>query len=210
MSHPLGVQPEGNLLLAPDFQSRELGRLGCVSESILGDIVAWLDGDDLARFSAASSACYVFGQLEEPWKALVLTKWKGSVLPGGPSPTWQTAFISESLRAVGKSPPPPRGEPVRVRGFYSDLIFKAGLCASAPIDPAWLTRENLPRRSAATLSVAEFVEQFERPNKPLIITDAMADWRATRDWTIEALARDHGDASFHAGGYDVRESSGIE
>lgn len=210
LGHPLGVQPEGNRYLCGAGRHRSaLGTLERLSESLTIDVVAWLDGPDLARLSAASGAFYVYGQLEETWKALVLTKWRGAVLPGGSAGgTWQAAYINEALRAAGKPAAPPRGPPVRVSGFFSDLLFKAGLCAATPIDPEWLARDTLPRRSAATLSVAEFVEEFERPNRPFILTGAMSDWPAVSDWTFEALAQRHGDAVFHAGGYDVSRARG--
>jgi hypothetical protein len=39
------------------------------------------------------------------------------------------------------------------------------------IDPAWLETDNIERRSG--LSLAEFREQYELPNKPVILTDVV-------------------------------------
>lgn len=44
-------------------------------------------------------------------------------------------------------------------------------CATCAIDPSWLEVDNVDRRSG--LSVAEFREQYEIPNKPVILTDVV-------------------------------------
>lgn len=44
-------------------------------------------------------------------------------------------------------------------------------CATAAVDPAWLEIDNVERRSG--LSVAEFREQYELPNRPVILTDVV-------------------------------------
>jgi len=52
-------------------------------------------------------------------------------------------------------------------------------CATCAIDPSWLEVENVDRRSG--LSVAEFREQYEIPNKPVILTDVVSGrWGAGR------------------------------
>jgi hypothetical protein len=37
------------------------------------------------------------------------------------------------------------------------------------------------------LTVEEFIQQYEIPGKPVIITDAMKDWPANKNWTLPAL-----------------------
>ena len=53
---------------------------------------------------------------------------------------------------------------LQVPGFYSDFLYEPWACASMDINPAWLATDNVTRVHAP--SVEEFVELFERPNKP--------------------------------------------
>jgi hypothetical protein len=61
---------------------------------------------------------------------------------------------------------------VKIEGFYSDLLYQPWFCATTPLRPQWLQRDNLERR--ADLSVDEFRELFELPNKPVVISDAVS------------------------------------
>jgi hypothetical protein len=207
MGHPLGVLPEGNLLLGgiANARSTTLGSLAALPESFFLDVATYLDGADLAKLSCVSSAGYVYGQQEDLWRALVLNCWQGEVVAGGDTLSWQCAYIDATLKKAGRQPPPLRPrQPLSVRGFYSDSIFKAGHCASADIEAEWLARDNLPRRSALTLSVSEFVADFERPNIPVVLTDCMSQWPALREWTPASLGAQFGDVRFVAGGFSVR------
>jgi hypothetical protein len=54
----------------------------------------------------------------------------------------------------------------------------------------WSTGNTIERRS--NLSVEEFVEKYEKPNIPVIITDVVRDWPAFKNWTREYLCAHHG------------------
>lgn len=84
-----------------------------------------------------------------------------------------------------------------MKSVYSDILFQSWLCASLKMKPEWLSRNNIPRRS--NLSVEEFVKEFEEPNKPVIITDALKDWHAVDSWTRGHLLELSGKAEFAAG-----------
>lgn len=59
-------------------------------------------------------------------------------------------------------------------------------CASLAVDPAWLEMDNVDRRS--NLSPAEFREQYEVPNRPVILTDVVGAERAVPCrycWAVE-------------------------
>lgn len=60
----------------------------------------------------------------------------------------------------------------KVSGFYSDLLYQPHLCATIEMPREWLQVDNIDRRSG--LSVEDFVLQYERPNRPVIITDAIS------------------------------------
>ena len=50
----------------------------------------------------------------------------------------------------------------------------------------------------------EFIDEFEAPNRPVIITDAMSHWPAMHKWTKEALLSKYGGVTFAAGSVDMR------
>lgn len=76
----------------------------------------------------------------------------------------------EGLEPRKKQPPPGSG-PLTVQGFYSDLLYQPWFCATTPIRQEWLQRDTLERRSG--LSVEDFREQFEIPNRPVVLSDAV-------------------------------------
>lgn len=75
-----------------------------------------------------------------------------------------------------------------------------------------LSHENLPDRidriDCATYSQAEFIENYERPYKPVILTNSQADWQANEKWTLERLEKKFRNKMFKVGeddeGYSVK------
>jgi len=102
----------------------------------------------------------------------------GQLQPGGPSP------------AV-----------LRVRGFYSDLLYQPWFCATVDLDPSWLEVDNVERRSK--LSMKDFIEQYERPNRPVVITDATKKWPAMKKWSNEYLSAAFEGQDIIAGNYPM-------
>ena len=48
--------------------------------------------------------------------------------------------------------------------------------------------------------MAEFVERFEAPKLPVVITGLCDGWPAAREWAPEALLARYGDHKFKVGG----------
>lgn len=61
--------------------------------------------------------------------------------------------------------------------------------------------DGLPRVDGTQLSWVQFVEQFERPRQPCIITGLCDSWRAAQEWTPERLAARLGDCKFKVGSW---------
>jgi hypothetical protein len=59
-----------------------------------------------------------------------------------------------------------------VQGIYSDLLYQPWLCATIKLSEKWLKVDNIDRRQGMTVS--DFVTQYERPNMPVVITDAIS------------------------------------
>lgn len=71
--------------------------------------------------------------------------------------------------------------------FYSDLLHQTWLCAALEVDPSWLEVDNIDRR--AGLSVQDFKHQYEVPNRPVILTDIVPTWPATKKWSRAYLRK---------------------
>lgn len=86
---------------------------------------------------------------------------------------------------------------IQVKDFYSDYLFQSWLCASLEIKPDWLTTDNIEKRT--DLSVADFITDFEEPNKPVLLRNALSSWPALKKWTRDYLLTHTKDVRFAAG-----------
>ncbi|XP_024540954.1 F-box protein At5g06550 [Selaginella moellendorffii] len=130
--------------------------------------MALLDAKDLG---VSSKAFNVFSHL--------LAELKGGFLLQG---SWRKTYVWTKKEDFS---------PVKVEDFYSDYLFQSWLCASVEIKDEWIFRDNIERRSH--LSVDDFVRDFERPNKPVLITHAINDRPALERWNQEYLLELCGD-----------------
>ena len=184
MGHPYGIQPEHIADLINDnndVRNKGLGYLSKISDEAVLNILGYLSARELAILQATSKALYCFCNHEELWKALVLEEMSGNNWMY--TSNWQDTYLCckiPGFRSGSRHPRP-------VAHFYSDLLHQSWLCATLDVDPTWIEEENIERRSG--LSVEEFKEQYERPNRPVILTDVVSKWPATKKWTREYLRK---------------------
>lgn len=69
-SHPLGVKPSGNALLASWSLRQALGTFSRLPDELILLLLEWLDGASLLRIGRTCKAFYAFTRAEELWKAL--------------------------------------------------------------------------------------------------------------------------------------------
>lgn len=69
-SHPLGVKPSGNALLATWSLRDALGSLRQLPDELVILLLEWLDGPSLLHIGRTCKALYAFTRAEELWKAL--------------------------------------------------------------------------------------------------------------------------------------------
>jgi len=69
-SHPLGVKPSGNALLATKNLRDAIGAFRSSPDELVLLLLEWLDGPSLLRIGRTCKAFYAFTRAEELWKAL--------------------------------------------------------------------------------------------------------------------------------------------
>lgn len=200
LEHPFGVKPIGNYYEdaahgVVECRGSGLGRLACLSDFQLLALLNFLTAEDLARLSESSRACYIFGRHDELWRTLVLEEMEGAFYI---ERDWRRSYIATKYP---KWTHPSSGSPVKVQGFYSDLLFQPFYCAAAPIEDSWLAIENIDRRAAAELTLDKFRSEYEMPNKPVIITGAVDHWQGLHKWTDKYLSDASEGQTFSAGGF---------
>ncbi|CAM9932330.1 unnamed protein product [Discosporangium mesarthrocarpum] len=198
--HPYGVEPMGNIFLkgATNCRPQGLGTLHAFSDQFMLGLMECLGVLDLCRVASSSRALYVFAHVDEVWKALVIKEM--SRRPGESLKTrgrWWKSTMS-ALRVPEFAGPP--HVPLKVSGFFSDLLFQPHLCSTVPIRREWLSKTNVDRRSG--ISPAAFREEYEVPNIPVVLVDGAASWPAISCWTKEHLLKCYGDLRLHAGGLE--------
>jgi hypothetical protein len=164
-THPYGVQPVGNRAM---FTTDEevalcgerfpgLGKISVLDDSLLlTELCSFFDGPCLSFLSATSKFLYAFSHYEELWKKLVLEKQGDSFLF---SNTWK-----ETLTGVHHAP---LNTKTRV---FSDVLYQPFWCSALRIPVKWTEVETIKRESVQNLSVERFVEMYEKPNIPVILT----------------------------------------
>eukprot|EP00884_Botryococcus_braunii_P021807 jgi/Botrbrau1/830/Bobra.0352s0027.1 len=197
LEHPLGVQPWGNFLMSGNALNRRdagLGLLSKLTDELLLQVFGNLRAIDLSALSQASKSLYCYANHEELWRTLVFEEFEGSFCYRS---DWRRTYITTKWPWAQVS----NGPPLSVQGIFSDLLYQPWLCATTPLLPSWLAVDNLERRSQ--ISLTEFREQFERPNRPVILSNAVGSWTAVQKWTIPYLQEVFRGKTVVAGNYDM-------
>lgn len=69
-SHPLGVKPSGNALLATWSLRDYIGTFRSLPDELILILLEYLDGNSLLHIGRTCKAFYAFTRAEELWKAL--------------------------------------------------------------------------------------------------------------------------------------------
>jgi len=129
------------------------------------------------------------------WK-LSVTQWHNEKVFAQRGEQWvRPAHLtpSEMMRRV-QTPPFWEGEMLKELQKVFDQWYRA------TADPRWMglsSPETIDRR--AGISLEDFIEEYEKPGKPVLLTDITEKWKGASAWAKEHLLSRHGDAIFRTG-----------
>lgn len=184
VSHPNGVKPAGNALLAhADHVATHMGLFSTLPHTLILQILGYLPVQDLAMLQGVNHAFRAFALHEPLWReALIsmtagrLKHWKGS---------WRSTAIAHlnqghTLYAN-----------VLSKTVFSDELFLPLQLLSTPLHPYTPKEGNhsfrgIERVRSDEISKASFLERFAIPNKPCLLVDSCNDTELPT-WTLADL-----------------------
>ena len=175
LSHPFGVQPSGNALMAPStpLSGSSYGWFAMLPHPLILEVLCRLDAKTLAKLAQCSRAMYVFSHANDLWKGLVVKRFnQGFTYFASWKDTYAFNAASEYRTAI---------VPLTVEGLYSDVLYDPWMMATTPIAPHWQGNNNMEVVSTA-ISPVEFRQRFELPSRPCKLTQLVATWTALGQW----------------------------
>ncbi|KAF9084945.1 hypothetical protein BGX23_010094 [Mortierella sp. AD031] len=205
LQHPLGIKPLGNYYMdatrsdfAGSCRGPSLGRLAQLTDEIIMEILNLLSPRDLLTLGLTSRVLYGLTHLDDMWKTLTIDRFKGDW--EWQDDTWRATFLKRSDPGYDTSMILKNRDQMKLKGFYSDVLFQPFYCAAIGMEP-YTAVENIDRR--AGLSLEDFIQEYERPGKPVIITDGAKHWPAMTKWSTEYFLQTWPDAVLRAESVDV-------
>jgi hypothetical protein len=180
--HPYGVQPSA----ANETETAEHRQLvlllknqhtlDCLDDALLLAALGWLDAPSLCFMGATSRRLYCIAHASMLWRDLTLRVHGGAF---SFKRNWR-----ETCTGHPHAPLPSCGRGV----VFSDELFDPWYqAAGLRVEPRWLERSNIDRRSMDQLGVEEFARDYDRPGVPCIVTDCIPKWKGSTEWTRERL-----------------------
>ncbi|KAJ6146036.1 hypothetical protein N7497_008018 [Penicillium chrysogenum] len=188
-SHPLGVKPSGNALLATWSLRSAIGTFQHLPDELILLLLEGFDGPSLLSIGRTCKAFYAFTRAEELWKALFVRDpredftWRG---------TWRSTYLNIPASKVPM---------VDCSQLFSDSLYRPFNCAHISLDP-YVSK--IPARNQIArlpdLSPEEF--QANWTDRPFILTEPVKAWPAYKNWTVGSLLARYGKTKFRAEAVD--------
>ncbi|EKV16507.1 Cyclin-like F-box [Penicillium digitatum] len=188
-SHPLGVKPSGNALLATWSLRNAMGIFQHLPDELILLLLEAFDGPSLLRIGRTCKAFYAFTRAEELWKALFVCDsredftWRG---------TWRSTYLNIPASKVPM---------VDCSQLFSDSLYRPFNCAHISLDP-YVSK--IPARNQIArlpeLSPEEF--QAKWTDRPFILTEPVKAWPAYKTWNVGSLLARYGKTKFRAEAVD--------
>ncbi len=203
MSHPYGILPSGNFFFASESlqQTRLFGLgklLNRLSDEQILTILTFCDATSLLYLMQSSRAMYIYCQTDDLWRDLVLH----SVLCVQKfAKNWKITYKSMKSVKCSFSEDEVKKDLLVFNGIYSDYMHRPWYCSQFDISkhcPGYYEFDDIERVKADEMSVEQFVQKFEIPNRPVVIQNAVQGWSAFEQWTDDYLISVCKDSQFRA------------
>jgi len=196
--HPYGVRPRGNLLMSAsgkNCRDAGLGVLRRLPDTLVQEVTSYIPASTLCLLSAASRSLYCFSHSDELWKALTLfgLRKDGKFFYRR---CWKQTYLDTHWVTSGRQGQRVEHRPLRIPDFYSDELYCSYRDANTHIPRSWLSVQNVERVSAKSMSKEDFIQRFEKGNRPVVITDLATSWPAFKEWDWEKMEQKWGDKEF--------------
>lgn len=206
--HPYGIKPFANqLFVSKDLQMKRihgLGLLNCFKDEILLEILFYLESKELIYMMLSSTTLYMYCHYNDLWRDLALREWElDNTLGIDYMYTWKDTYVSKYCKKnnikVNDIIIPHK--PIKFDGLYSDLLFRTWSCHACDFDrtfPGFLKHDDIKKIDYNSLSVEDFINNYEKPNIPVVIKNGISDWPAFSKWDKEYLINSCGNYKFRA------------
>ena len=177
--NPFGVEPTGNQFLENSKNTRlALGKsLSRFNEGELINLLEVLGPLVCARLAGTCRFLYVHCTANEDlWRKWTLATFNGEFIF---KVNWRNTFKFMACpdRFLADAP-------IKVKGFYSDLLHLSWRCQTVPLSSICHPEKNTIDRRC-NLSLQEFLTEYAIPQKPVIITDIVKNWPAYKKWNLD-------------------------
>jgi hypothetical protein len=189
-AHPYGVLPGGNRFL--NASSKE-GPNDLLSDECWDEILGFCSGRELGNLVQTCRYFYVAGHQPERWRDLVLKKQGGKAI-STTGPTWKDTYVKIFHPDTDEQTQYKPHVPISVCDVYSDYHYRLHSCRSFAIPPVWLSPESgtVDRVPVKDMTVERFLENYEHPNRPVVVEGAATSWKAFEKWQDPAYCQQHG------------------
>ncbi len=147
-----------------------------LADDTIGELLTYLSGVDLIHILQVSKVLYCYAHSSDLWRDITLREFDGKGIKY--SKTWKDAYMFTYAAKNGSAAKMELKEhvPIQVRGVFSNYLHRSWSCHTCDLAtacPGFYKFSDIPIRSAKDLSVEAFLEEYELPNKPVVIRDAM-------------------------------------
>eukprot|EP01133_Synstelium_polycarpum_P008167 gene8167-9601_t len=166
-------------------------------EQLLNEVFYLLDCADLVRVQRTSPALYVMLNDERLWKDVFLREVKGTKTQVVFCTTWKvTAMLYLFGRGRAIDTIPGVGKMLHFPGFQSMEIYTRWLRRHTIVTQYGEDLGHVDRVRSDEMDVATFIERYEIPSIPVLLTHGQEDWPAMKEWSRERLVERFGHVSF--------------
>jgi len=177
-------------------RTNSLGNFAVLPELIILKIFKILDARDMLPLSSVSKLFFALNENDHYWKRQCVRYSNGDFRYQG---SWRRTYIS----LIVKKDLAPIKVHIQCTGIISPILYSRWYRAHRNVDQwANLTNSAVERRS--NLSLKDFIEEYDKKNKPVIITDVVPKWKAATEWTKEKLIKRFGNHKFKTDEVDAK------